>query len=105
MTPEEFARTFDRIRQEVRGVIVGHQELIDHVLIALLAGGQALLEGVPGLGKTRLVKTLPQSLDLGCSRIRLTPDRIPAAIIGTNAAMPCASGRPHSPGQRRPAGA
>ena len=80
MTPEEFARTFDRIRQEVRGVIVGHQELIDHVLIALLAGGHVLLEGVPGLGKTLLVKTLSQALDLGFSRIQFTPDLMPADI-------------------------
>jgi len=102
MTPEEFARTFDRIRREVRGVIVGHQELIDHVLIALLAGGHVLLEGVPGLGKTLLVKTLSQSLDLGFSRIQFTPDLMPADIIGTNVVMQDASGRRYFEFQRGP---
>src|SRR5881296_2030812 len=102
MTPEEFGRTFDRIRQEVRGVIVGHQELIDHVLIALLAGGHVLLEGVPGLGKTLLVKTLSQALDLGFSRIQFTPDLMPADIIGTNVVMQDASGRRYFEFQRGP---
>jgi len=102
MTPEEFARTFDRIRQEVRGVIVGHQELIDHVLIALLAGGHVLLEGVPGLGKTLLVKTLSQALDLGFSRIQFTPDLMPADIIGTNVVMQDAAGRRYFEFQRGP---
>jgi len=102
MTPEEFGRTFDRIRQQVRRVIVGHQELIDHVLIALLAGGHVLLEGVPGLGKTLLVKTLAQSLDLGFSRIQFTPDLMPADIIGTNMVMQDAGGRRYFEFQRGP---
>jgi len=102
MTPEEFAATFDRIRQQVRRVIVGHQELIDHVLIALLAGGHVLLEGVPGLGKTLLVKTLAQSLDLEFSRIQFTPDLMPADIIGTNMVMQDAGGRRYFEFQRGP---
>ena len=102
MTPEEFGRTFDRIRQQVRRVIVGHQELIDHVLIALLAGGHVLLEGVPGLGKTLLVKTLAQSLDLGFSRIQFTPDLMPVDIIGTNMVMQDAGGRRYFEFQRGP---
>ena len=102
MTPEQFASTFDRIRQQVRRVIVGHRELIDHVLIALLAGGHVLLEGVPGLGKTLLVKTLAQSLDLEFSRIQFTPDLMPADIIGTNMVMQDAGGRRYFEFQRGP---
>ena len=102
MTPEQFASTFDRICQQVRRVIVGHRELIDHVLIALLAGGHVLLEGVPGLGKTLLVKTLAQSLDLGFSRIQFTPDLMPADIIGTNMVMQDAGGRRYFEFQRGP---
>ncbi len=102
MTPEEFASTFDRIRQEVRRVIVGQQELIDHVLIALLAGGHVLLEGVPGLGKTLLVKTLAQALDLRFSRIQFTPDLMPADILGTNVVMQDPSGRRYFEFQRGP---
>ncbi|HLA24023.1 MAG TPA: MoxR family ATPase, partial [bacterium] len=64
MTPEEFGAVVGRIRGEVRRVIVGQEGLIDQVLIAFLAGGHVLLEGVPGLGKTLLVKTLAQTLDL-----------------------------------------
>ncbi len=102
MTPEEFAATFDRIRQEIHRVIVGQQELVDHVLIALLAGGHVLLEGVPGLGKTLLVKTLGQALDLRFSRIQFTPDLMPADIIGTNIVMQDAAGRRYFEFQRGP---
>ncbi len=102
MTPEEFAATFDGIRQEVRRVIVGHLEVIDQVLIALLAGGHVLLEGVPGLGKTLLVKTLAQALELGFSRIQFTPDLMPADIVGTNMVMQDAAGRRYFEFQRGP---
>jgi MoxR-like ATPase len=102
MTPEEFAATFDRIRQQVRHVMVGQQELIDHVLIALLAGGHVLLEGVPGLGKTLLVKTLGEALDLHFSRIQFTPDLMPADILGTNVVMQDPSGRRYFEFQRGP---
>ncbi len=102
MTPEEFAATFDRIRQEVRQVIVGHHELIDDVLVALLAGGHVLLEGVPGLGKTLLVKTIAQALELDFSRIQFTPDLMPADIIGTNMVMQDAGGRRYFEFQRGP---
>ncbi|MGH2348064.1 MAG: AAA family ATPase [bacterium] len=102
MTPEEFAAIAERIRAEVRKVIVGHDVLIDHVVIALLADGHVLLEGVPGLGKTLLVKTLAQSLDLRYSRIQFTPDLMPADIIGTNVVMQDASGRRFFEFQRGP---
>jgi MoxR-like ATPase len=102
MTPEEFAKVFDRLRREIQKVIVGHRELLDHVLIALLAGGHVLLEGVPGLGKTLLVKTLAQALDLRYGRIQFTPDLMPADIIGTNVVMQDATGRRYFEFERGP---
>src|SRR5712664_3615434 len=84
MNLDEFSAAFDRIRQQLRLVMVGQQELIDHVLIALLAGGHVLLEGVPELGKTLLVKTLGEALDLTFSRVQFTPDLMPSDIVGTN---------------------
>ncbi len=102
MTPEEFATIFDRLRKEIQKVIVGHQELIDHVLIALLAGGHVLLEGVPGLGKTLLVKTLAQTLELQYGRIQFTPDLMPADIIGTNVVMQDETGRRYFQFERGP---
>ena len=68
-------------------MIVGHSEIVDDVLIALFCGGNVLLEGVPGLGKTLLVRTLSQALSLEFSRIQFTPDLMPADIIGTNVIM------------------
>ncbi|MEX0765388.1 MAG: AAA family ATPase [bacterium] len=102
MTPEEFAKVFDRLRREIQKVIVGHQELLDQVLVALLAGGHVLLEGVPGLGKTLLVKTLAQALDLRYGRIQFTPDLMPADIIGTNVVMQDATGRRYFQFERGP---
>ncbi len=71
------------LRKEIGKVIVGNQEIVDGVLTCLLAGGHALLEGVPGLGKTLLVRTMAQALDLHFSRIQFTPDLMPADIMGT----------------------
>ncbi len=71
------------IRAELGKVIVGQQAVVDNVMICLLAGGHALLEGVPGLGKTELVKTLGEVLDLRYGRIQFTPDLMPADITGT----------------------
>lgn len=81
---ENFAGTIDRIRREVAREIVGQAKVVDHVLMALVAGGNVLLEGVPGLGKTRLVRTLSRVLTLPFSRIQFTPDLMPADITGTN---------------------
>jgi MoxR-like ATPase len=83
----EFRLMFDKLRQEVGKVIVGHQDIVDNVLIALFSGGHVLLEGVPGLGKTLLVRTLSQALSLDFARIQFTPDLMPADIIGTNVIM------------------
>src|SRR5947207_11280942 len=87
-TPEEkiqsFRQTYAALRNEVGKVIVGHNEIVDGTLMALLAGGHVLLEGVPGLGKTLLVRTLGETLGLDFSRVQFTPDLMPADIVGTN---------------------
>jgi MoxR-like ATPase len=84
MSPEEFAELASAIEREVGTFIVGQQQLVRQTLISLLAGSHALLEGVPGLGKTMLVRTMSEALDLGFSRIQFTPDLMPADIVGTN---------------------
>ncbi|MCW5775188.1 MAG: MoxR family ATPase [Phycisphaeraceae bacterium] len=81
---EKFREDFQRLRTEVGKVIVGHNEVVEGVLMALFAGGNVLLEGVPGLGKTLLVRTLAQTLDLPFNRVQFTPDLMPADVIGTN---------------------
>jgi MoxR-like ATPase len=76
--------TFDLINNELSKIIVGQQLLTQHLFICLLCGGHVLIEGVPGLGKTLIVKSLSQILDLKYSRIQFTPDLMPADILGTN---------------------
>ena len=80
---ERFRRLVDGLKKEVGRVIVGMDDVVENTLIALLAGGHVLLEGVPGLGKTLLVKTLSEALDLKFSRVQFTPDLMPADITGT----------------------
>ncbi len=80
----EFIANFRRVREEISKVIVGNEPIVEGVLICLIANGHALLEGVPGLGKTLLVRTLSQALDLSFSRVQFTPDLMPADITGTN---------------------
>lgn len=80
----DFRDMFVEIQSEVAKVMVGQDEVVQEVLTCILAGGHALLEGVPGLGKTMLVRTLADSLDLSFSRIQFTPDLMPADITGTN---------------------
>jgi len=92
---EQFISSFQALRSEVEKVIVGHREIIDHVLTGMFAGGHVLLEGVPGLGKTLLIKTLAEGLELSFSRIQFTPDLMPADIIGTNIIVEDAEGRKH----------
>jgi MoxR-like ATPase len=84
MPVAEFRAVVSRIEDEVATVMVGQANVVRDVLICLIAGGHALLEGVPGLGKTMLVRTLAESLDLDFSRIQFTPDLMPADITGTN---------------------
>src|SRR5437867_2752139 len=82
---DHFQRTSDAILSGVRQVIVGQDEVLRSVLICLLAGGShVLLEGVPGLGKTLMVRVLAQVLDLDYARVQFTPDLMPADITGTN---------------------
>src|ERR1043166_8626515 len=87
-----FRDDFLRVKNEIRKIIVGNEPIIDGVLICLIANGHALLEGVPGLGKTLLVRTLSQALHLKFSRIQFTPDLMPADISGTNILMESAAG-------------
>jgi MoxR-like ATPase len=99
---EGFVKGYERLTAEVHKVIVGHHEIVDQVLVSLFAGGHVLLEGVPGLGKTLLVRTLASCLDLTFSRIQFTPDLMPADIIGTNIITEDAQGRKHFEFQRGP---
>jgi MoxR-like ATPase len=80
---EKFVETFNTIRTEIGKFIVGQEQIVEHVLLAVLSGGHVLLEGVPGLGKTALVHTLSQALSLKFSRIQFTPDLLPADVVGT----------------------
>jgi len=84
ITPEEFRDIANQIEKEVGRIIVGQKEVVRHVLISIIAGGHVLLEGVPGLGKTVLVRTIAEVLELRFSRIQFTPDLMPADIVGTN---------------------
>jgi MoxR-like ATPase len=81
---EEFADRARGIEAEVKSVIVGQDDLVRQTLICLIANGHALLEGVPGLGKTMLVKTISDVIDCSFNRIQFTPDLMPADIVGTN---------------------
>jgi len=81
---DRFRKQFETLRREIHKAIVGHGEVVDGILVCLFTGGHALLEGVPGLGKTLLVRTLAQAVQLEFSRIQFTPDLMPADIIGTN---------------------
>ncbi|HEY2762318.1 MAG TPA: MoxR family ATPase [Pirellulales bacterium] len=90
---EEFRSRYRAVREEVGRVIVGHEEIVHGVLTCLFVGGHCLLEGVPGLGKTLLVRTLAKTLDLRFSRIQFTPDLMPADILGTNMVMESPEGR------------
>jgi MoxR-like ATPase len=83
----DFRAMFEALRREVGRVIVGHEDIVDSVLISLFSGGHVLLEGVPGLGKTLLVRTLSSAFSLEFRRIQFTPDLMPADIIGTNIVM------------------
>ena len=93
ITAEQFRQAAAAIEAQVGQVIVGQRELVRQTLITLLAGGNALLEGVPGLGKTMLVRTLADAVDCAFSRIQFTPDLMPSDIVGTNLIVEDESGR------------
>ena len=80
----QFTERYKAVYQQINRVIVGHNDIVHGILTCLFVGGHCLLEGVPGLGKTLLVRTLAQTLDLDFSRIQFTPDLMPADILGTN---------------------
>jgi MoxR-like ATPase len=90
---QDFRAAYEKIKGEIGKVIVGHDEIVHGVLTCLFIGGHALLEGVPGLGKTLLVRTLAEAVDLDFNRIQFTPDLMPADIIGTNIVMELPDGR------------
>ena len=83
----------DRVKAEVRKAVVGHEEVVDGVLTCLFAGGHCLLEGVPGLGKTLLIRSLSQALQLKFGRIQFTPDLMPADVTGTTIVVETPQGR------------
>jgi MoxR-like ATPase len=99
---ESFRQSYSALRAELGKVIVGQDAIVEGTLISLFAGGHVLLEGVPGLGKTLLVRTLSEVLDLSFSRIQFTPDLMPADILGTNIVMETQGGRREFEFQRGP---
>src|SRR6266576_3287959 len=99
---EEFGRRYRAVREEIGRVIVGHDDIVHGVLTALFVGGHCLLEGVPGLGKTLLVRAMSQALELDFNRIQFTPDLMPADILGTNMVMETDAGRRAFEFQRGP---
>ncbi len=90
---ELFVSRYGAVREQISRVIVGHEEIVHGVLTCLFVGGHCLLEGVPGLGKTLLVRTLAKTLNLDFSRIQFTPDLMPADILGTNMVMESPDGK------------
>src|SRR5687767_197673 len=90
---DAFRRDYRAVQAEIAKAIVGHHDIVDGVLTCLFVGGHALLEGVPGLGKTALIRALAQALNLKFNRIQFTPDLMPADVIGTNVIMEDEHGR------------
>ncbi|MBD89937.1 MAG: AAA family ATPase [Deltaproteobacteria bacterium] len=109
LSPEEieekvraFQRSIGTLKEEIGRVIVGQSEVVEGVILALLAKGHVLLEGVPGLGKTRLVRTLAEALELDFARVQFTPDLMPSDITGTRTAVQDARGQTVLDFQRGP---
>jgi len=98
----QFRTTYTALRTEIGKVLVGQDAIVEYTLIALFGGGHVLLEGVPGLGKTLLVRTLGEVLELSFNRIQFTPDLMPADILGTNLVMETPGGRREFQFQRGP---
>lgn len=97
----EFRERFQQLKSEVQKVIIGQDDILEHTLTALLAGGHVLLEGVPGLGKTLLVRSIANALNLSFQRVQFTPDLMPADLIGTKILIDDGHGTPRfefSPG-------
>ena len=81
---KQFSAKIEQVKQELHKDVVGQEDVLDNVLIAIVAGGNVLLEGVPGVGKTRMVRSLSRVLELPFSRIQFTPDLMPSDVTGTN---------------------
>ncbi len=99
---EQFRTQYQKIKDQVGRVIVGHDEIVHGVLTCMMIGGHCLLEGAPGLGKTLLVRTLAETLDLDFNRIQFTPDLMPADILGTNMVVESPDGHKSFEFQRGP---
>ena len=97
-----FSKTIADIKNEIRKDIVGQDDVVENVIIAIIAGGNVLLEGVPGVGKTRLVRSLGQVLSLPFSRIQFTPDLMPSDVTGTNIIQKDEEGRMQTVFQKGP---
>src|SRR5262245_6197610 len=89
----KFRQDYLNTKTQIQKAIVGHEDIIDGVLMCLFAGGHALLEGVPGLGKTLLIRSLSEALHLQFNRIQFTPDLMPADVTGTTIVVETEHGR------------
>src|SRR5438132_8379423 len=90
---EQFRNRYNQVKEQIGRVIVGHDDIVHGVLTSMFIGGHCLLEGVPGLGKTLLVRTLAETLNLNFNRVQFTPDLMPSDILGTNMINENADGR------------
>ena len=99
---QEFSLSVEKIKQEIKKDLVGQEDIVNNVIIAIIAGGNVLLEGVPGVGKTRLVRSLGRVLELPFSRIQFTPDLMPSDVTGTNVIEKGEDGRMHTQFRRGP---
>ena len=99
---KKFSQTIDKVKEQIRKDVVGQDDVVNNVIIAIIAGGNVLLEGVPGVGKTRLVRSLGRVLNLPFSRIQFTPDLMPSDVTGTNIIQKDENGRMNTVFQQGP---
>ena len=99
---KSFSKIVEQVKYEIRKDVVGQEDVVNNVIIAIIAGGNVLLEGVPGVGKTRLVRSLGKVLNLPFSRIQFTPDLMPSDVTGTNIIEKDETGKMHTVFQRGP---